>query len=474
MKRLVLVERCLLVLLLAQSVLLHAVTSQIIQGIADGVVVLAFLFHKWRVELVPAYVLFVLNAAAAAATVAPPLWLVWVQGALFLFTVTVVFLFPLPLFPTLSSAYPDVGCVTMRLHGVDCRIFYPADAPGSQAPLLPYLHHGKHLAMGLHIFIELPALFFASLRNGILNARVNAQVKAAPTEAGWPAVVFSHGMGGSLELYSSIHQYVASEGLIVVALNHSDGSAAVSRNPDDVTYSYYDRPPASALADWANEGFYYRNNQLQKRVQHVRDVVDALERLQSDSSSLLYHHINLNQVAVAGHSFGGATAISACVATIVGNDVFVTVYTRAKRDVRLKAVVGLDIWMEPLDADVVADGVAVPVCSVISHHWHKEWDSHFELLKAQSRRCDHPNSAFLAIGKTRHQNFCDMPLFSPFLNQHFKAAGPIDPTYLLHMVGQLMASFLRQQFHGDPSFDCVSTSFPELLSLKDTTYNTFL
>ncbi|RHY03944.1 hypothetical protein DYB25_010885 [Aphanomyces astaci] len=50
----------------------------------------------------------------------------------------------------------------------------------------------------------------------------------------------------------------------------------------------------------------------------------------------------------------------------------------AKRDARIKAVVGLDMWMEPLDADVVADGVpAVPVCSIISQHWLSEWDLTF-------------------------------------------------------------------------------------------------
>ncbi|RHY58521.1 hypothetical protein DYB26_001042 [Aphanomyces astaci] len=161
---------------------------------------------------------------------------------------------------------------------------------------------------------------------------------------------------------------------------------------------YYQRPPQSALDDWAGEGYFVRNNQVHTRVHHIQTVLDALADLQNDDvDGLLYHQLDLDRIVAAGHSFGGATVLSA-----------------AKRDARIKAVVGLDMWMEPLDADVVADGVpAVPVCSIISQHWLSEWDSHFELLKTMARRCRHPSSAFFALAQTRHNNFCDLPLFSP-------------------------------------------------------------
>ncbi|CAK4082704.1 unnamed protein product [Aphanomyces euteiches] len=457
MKFFIVVECIVLALLAAQTILLHAYSSShTAQGVAAAVVFAVLCLHKWRLELIPGYILFVVNAAVGISTTAPG-WLWAIQGVLALLEILFVVLFPLPRFPALSKAHPDIGCITMRFNKVDCRIFYPANPTKPGRPWLRYLHHGKHLAIGLHIFAELPAIFFSSFQNGVLNARVEAPLKSPSTPEGWPVVVFSHGLGGSLEMYSSFAQSLASEGFIVVSLNHSDGSGAVFRNLDNVTYTYYDRPPASYAADWTGLGYQYRNKQLKQRVQHVRDVVDAIIALQNDASSVFYQQINIDKIAVAGHSFGGATALTA-----------------AKRDARLKVMVGLDIWMEPLDEDVVAEGVStVPVCSIISQHWHTEWESHFKLLQANSRHCSHPQSTFLAIEKTRHNNFCDLALFSPFMNAQFKATGSINPTYMLGMVGQLMAAYIRQQFTDETPYDALDGKFPEVIQLKDTTYNTF-
>ncbi|RHY26032.1 hypothetical protein DYB32_007922 [Aphanomyces invadans] len=389
MKRQVLVEFVVLVLLLVQSVFLHVFPGQVIHGIAAAVLVVAFVLHTWRVELTPGYILFLLNAGCGLTLRAPPLWLGWVQGVLFIFVIAATFLFPLPLFPPPSPLHPHVGCVSMRLRGVDCRIFYPTNAK-DVGKALPYLHHGKHLAIGLHTFIKLPAWFFASLSNGTLWAR--GDVPLAKATNGWPVMIFSHGMGGSLEMYSSITQYVASEGFVVIVVNHDDGSASVSRNVDEITYSYYQRPPQSALDDWVGEGYFIRNKQVHARVRHVRAVLDALVDLQTDEGGLFYEGLNLDHVAAAATDR----------------------QDRAKRDSRIKVVVGLDMWLEPIDADVVAEGVPdVAVCSIISQHWMDEWDSHFEQLKTMARRCRHPSSAFFALAQTRHNNFCDLALFSP-------------------------------------------------------------
>ncbi|ETW02045.1 hypothetical protein H310_05662 [Aphanomyces invadans] len=453
MKRQVLVEFVVLVLLLVQSVFLHVFPGQVIHGIAAAVLVLAFVLHTWRVELTPGYILFLLNAGCGLTLRAPPLWLGWVQGVLFIFVIAATFLFPLPLFPPPSPLHPHVGCVSMRLRGVDCRIFYPTNAK-DVGKALPYLHHGKHLAIGLHTFIKLPAWFFASLSNGTLWARGDVPLAKAPHPTnGWPVMIFSHGMGGSLEMYSSITQYVASEGFVVIVVNHDDGSASVSRNVDEITYSYYQRPPQSALDDWVGEGYFIRNKQVHARVRHVRAVLDALVDLQTDEGGLFYEGLNLDHVAAAGHSFGGATVLTA-----------------AKRDSRIKVVVGLDMWLEPIDADVVAEGVPdVAVCSIISQHWMDEWDSHFEQLKTMARRCRHPSSAFFALAQTRHNNFCDLALFSPYLNQYFKASGKIRPTYMLHMVGQLMGAYLRENLEGETGgvFHHQRHQYPELIPLDD-------
>lgn len=63
----------------------------------------------------------------------------------------------------------------------------------------------------------------------------------------------------------------------------------------------------------------------EERVTHIRDVLSYLETQSSTSGSFLYQRVDPGRLAVAGHSFGGATALMV-----------------AARDPRVKAVVSMD------------------------------------------------------------------------------------------------------------------------------------
>ena len=54
----------------------------------------------------------------------------------------------------------------------------------------------------------------------------------APSVPKMPLVVFSHGLGGSRAVYSTILSEMASQGYFVAAVEHKDGSAAVTFNVD--------------------------------------------------------------------------------------------------------------------------------------------------------------------------------------------------------------------------------------------------
>ncbi|KAF0689541.1 Aste57867_19044 [Aphanomyces stellatus] len=440
------IELALLLLVAAQSVCFNVVPGFALQ-ILFGIVELAVLYlHLWRVELAPLYIALALNLVASAQSLPSWWWLVWLQASLCVVGILSAIVFPLPSFPPLSAAHPDVGCQTARLHGLDCRIFYPVTR--SSHPFTPYLHHGQHLAVGLNTFVpHIPAWFFTSLQNGVLSARADAPLQPSPDAAGWPVVIFSHGLGGALELYSSICQYLASEGMVVVALNHTDGSAAVYRNPDDLTFEYYDRPPPSALEDWDGHGYGLRNKQLHVRAAQIQRVVDAIVGLNNDDrTSVFYQALDLNRIGAAGHSFGGASVLTA-----------------AKQDSRIRAVVGLDVWMAPLDK--LFGGLNVPVCSIVSQQW-VDWKEHHDAMQQFMYKCTDPHTAFLAIEHTRHNNFCDLALFSPVLNKLFRAAGSIEPTYMLDMTSQLTAGYLRHAFYGNQAFKTMHRRFPELLVLN--------
>jgi hypothetical protein len=195
-------------------------------------------FHHWRRQLVLAYILCLINSIFLFfdGIIIIPAWYVYVQALLWTgaFVISTL-LFHLPLFPPLSkdATHRHIGCITECIDGMDCRIFYPAlEAPShDKLPNVPFSHHGLHLAIGLGRFVSMPSFLFANTQNGFLSAKANAPVQPPPPptttkmkkvnrqggsggSGGWPVVIFSHGLGGALELYSSLLEQMASEGMI--------------------------------------------------------------------------------------------------------------------------------------------------------------------------------------------------------------------------------------------------------------------
>ncbi|KAG7393076.1 Platelet-activating factor acetylhydrolase [Phytophthora pseudosyringae] len=360
-------------------------------------------------------------------------------------------LFPWPDFSRLHGPHQTIGCRSTRLGSVECRVFYPSasDAQSetggqsSKRPFAPYLHHGSHLMTGLGVFAKMPAWLFHNMSNAHLAALQDAPPPPpAAASDGWPVVIFSHGLAGSLELYSYVNQELASHGHVVVVPNHCDGSACVC-SPEPGRIEYYQQITPQVRDDIDGAGFRFRNGQLQQRVSEVRAVLDAIQR--DAAADSVFSRCDLANVSIAGHSFGAATALSA-----------------AHQDARFQKMVLLDAWMEPLGQDV-RDGLGprVPALHLMSEHF-LHWRSNAESTERHARGCTHAQSRLTWLRGTRHNNFSDIPVFSPTLNRLMKSAGKIDHLYALEATSQLSAAFLA----GD--FDARAAEFPELVAVTST------
>lgn len=130
---------------------------------------------------------------------------------------------------------------------------------------------------------------FASIRT---QARFRAG--ALRNAQGWPVVLFSPGRGISRSLYSVTLEGLASQGFVVVALDHPY-DASVVQFPDGrmarATVGAPETPEAIAAEATAA---------LEVRVADVRFVLDQLQQLGS--------LVDLQRVGMFGHSLGGATA----------------------------------------------------------------------------------------------------------------------------------------------------------------------
>ncbi|CAH0476244.1 unnamed protein product [Peronospora belbahrii] len=279
------------------------------------------------------------------------------------------------------------------------------------------------------------------MSNARLAAFQDVQIASAPDSSdGWPIVIFSHGLAGSLELYSYVNQTLASFGHVVVVLNHCDGSACVC-SPEPNRIEYYQQITPEIRDNINGAGVRFRNGQLRQRVSEVRSILDAIMKHETTADSI-FNQCNRSNVSIAGHSFGAATAL-----------------TVAHEDVRFKKMVLLDAWMEPLDDDV-RDGLGprVPSLHLMSEHFH-HWIPNAESINRHARGCTNTQSRLTWLRGTRHNNFSDIPVFSPTINRLMKSAGKIDHFYALQAIGQMSAAFLTDDF------DAQACNFPELITI---------
>ncbi|KAJ0407392.1 hypothetical protein ATCC90586_000099 [Pythium insidiosum] len=407
--------------------------------VATGLSSVLLLVHHWRRELLVAYAALAVHVVSQVLPTAPlaayspwiPYLLDTFPGVGIIMGLAMSLLFPLPDLTVVHGEYKTIGCYTARYGGIECRVFYPSskDTPVVKPKdRVAYLHHGQHLAKGISHFSRVPAWLFSNFQNAYLAAIENAPLAPSANPNGWPLVIYSHGLAGSLELYSAINQQLASEGNIVVVVNHCDGSASVFRSEDDRIH-YYQRVSRDVLLNVNGEGFRFRNSQLRHRVQEVRRVVNAVSTLSKQKTHPVLSHTNVEDLHIVGHSFGAATAMTA-----------------AHVDERFRTAVLLDAWMEPVADDVLEGlGSRIPVLHLISDQFER-WTPNMDRMRQHAKGCTHPDSRLMVVRGTYHNNFSDLPLFSPTINRLARSAGPINPTRALRLIGQLSGAFLRSVY----------------------------
>ena len=109
-----------------------------------------------------------------------------------------------------------------------------------------------------------------------------------------PAIIFSHGLGGSREGYEYLGRFWAENGLISIHLQHAGSDEAVWKGKK--------QPLAEMRKAAANPA-----NALER----VKDVSFTLDRLAkiNNQPGPLKGLINLQKIGLAGHSFGAHTTL---------------------------------------------------------------------------------------------------------------------------------------------------------------------
>ena len=162
-----------------------------------------------------------------------------------------------------------------------------------------------------------------SIPAGAPDTLTNAQADAPPPSNGkYPVVLFSPGYGSVAEGYSAMLEDLASQGVVVVAIDHPYVSGVTPLSSGELVQALQPTLPVTDPA-LLRPFFETAASTL------VADQRHVLDWLQGGDIGLLRGHVDLTRIGVYGHSIGGAAALQT-----------------ARLDERAKA--GLDIDGTPL------------------------------------------------------------------------------------------------------------------------------
>ncbi|KAK9687468.1 hypothetical protein K7432_014783 [Basidiobolus ranarum] len=208
--------------------------------------------------------------------------------------------------PTPSGAF-KVGTVQTKL--IDHNRVDPY-APDTQkrSLMIQFLYPAKHSD---HYSVtpympEATAQYISQLHglpnNTLQTIQTQAHLGAPIAHYNPPVVLFSHGLGATRYLYTSLLSDIASRGYLVVSIDHPYDAGIVEFPDGKVIKGTVSR---NKTDDEANKA-------LNVRSQDVKFVLDQLNtsKIRKQIPGLR-NRLDVHQVAMFGHSFGGATTAAA-------------------------------------------------------------------------------------------------------------------------------------------------------------------
>jgi len=268
-----------------------------------------------------------------------------------------------PTFAPESGPY-RVGAIQTRVPGsVACQIHYPADTT-TKPPKGFYPYWRPQAVDGLADYSRTSASLLQILSSRSHPCLINAE----PLQGSFPLVVFSHGLGGTMEMYTQLCQQIASNGFVVVATEHEDGSGAYAESPlgEPILYKRPDDTPYSRTKVTT-----FRKPFLQQRVQETIQVLEFLVGNQKAGTDvpiainpklerILQACDTQTGVSLLGHSFGGASMI------LTAQEIL------KSKTIQLKALGVLDPWAFSLEDSAIQQGIPpsdLPLLTILSEAW---------------------------------------------------------------------------------------------------------
>ncbi|XP_065898491.1 platelet-activating factor acetylhydrolase-like [Dysidea avara] len=340
----------------------------------------------------------------------------------------------------------QVGCVdVMPLckgddSGLLFRLYYPTEATPDSA--------GYRYAAWLPN--ELYLTLYAKGHEMLAKEQKAAALYGAPlkTSTPLPVIMFSHGITGMRAVYSATCCDLASHGYLVAAIEHRDRSAGHC-------YTKYWKNDSKKFVDhWipykklpsSDEELIYRAQQLTIRRKEILLGLDFIQQLDGSGEfeNLLQSDFDFKQfkgkldlvhTAVMGHSFGGATTLTALA-----------------DDKRFQVGIALDTYMMPVE-DGIEDKVEQPLLFINTWNW--QWPENINKMRqlvdinSQTDSRKYSTRQLITLKGTYHTDLCDIGFVLPSTFWY-----PTSPNLTsIHVTNvRLCVSFLKRHLWKDSTY----------------------
>lgn len=222
-----------------------------------------------------------------------------------------------PSLPKPSGNY-SVGTTSYHFTDPQREEIYTPDPDDKRELMVKVWYPSQKVSAGKHApYVNESSMVENTSERIATNSIINAPI--AQTELSYPVLLFSHAFGSLPEFNTINAEELASQGYVVVSMNHTYDSS-VSVFPDGrvmTTSQLFNVVIEDQLKNLDNSKAFMGSKaeemlkqSVEIRAKDAQFVLDKLEEINGkDPLGLLTEKLDLNRVGIFGHSLGGATAV---------------------------------------------------------------------------------------------------------------------------------------------------------------------
>ncbi|MFH1253852.1 MAG: hypothetical protein V1646_00280 [bacterium] len=183
------------------------------------------------------------------------------------------------------------------------KVWYPSEGLLPEKPTTPYapylieyMKQNQSVTQGLIKFSK----------DRYSYAKPNVTLAIDKTQ--FPIIIFSHGYGGTRDSNTANCEELASRGYIVVGISHTYDSCVVEFPDGRIVDGIKSMKNRKHTENFVEDHY----QELEIWINDVRFVLDQIEKLANEKISFFYQRLDLKNIAMFGHSYGGATTAQVC------------------------------------------------------------------------------------------------------------------------------------------------------------------